>query len=106
MATIINAALVVGVALALIEVGQRKQSTLRAAIGNSFMALLRNPTLVAPLLALAYAATGLALPAPVAAFTGILGSAAGPCALFAIGLFLVGKPHSEVGVMTATKLLA
>ena len=46
---------------------------------------------------------------PVAKFTSILGAAAGPCALIAIGLFLVDKPITEgsfeVGLMTFSKLI-
>src|SRR5690606_1951610 len=54
-------------------------------------------------------AAGLTLPQPVAAFTSLLGAAAGPCALFAIGLFMVGKSFTaglpEVAWVTLLKLL-
>jgi len=46
---------------------------------------------------------------PVDTFCGILGAAAGPSALFAIGLFLVGIPIArgapEVAAVTAMKLI-
>ena len=56
-----------------------------------------------------WSASGLELPQAIDTFTSIVGDAAGPCALFAIGLFLVGKPVSEgiaeTSVTTAMKLL-
>ncbi len=50
--------------------------------------LARNPLLAAPVLGLAFAATGAGLPAPLLRFTTLLGAAASPCALVTIGLFL------------------
>jgi len=109
VATVINTAVVVGLALTLIEIDLKKSGGFASLIGTLIRRLSRNPMLIAPVLGLCYAATGLDLPEPVDRFSQILGSAAGPCALFAIGLFMVGKPHSqgkaEVAVMTALKLL-
>ncbi|WP_164516629.1 AEC family transporter [Minwuia thermotolerans] len=108
MATVI-AALIVGVAIFLIEAGGRGAASPGRVALTAAGAVVKNPMIAAPVLGLLWAAGGLDLPVPVDAFTGILGAAAGPCALFAIGLFMVGKPTSEgrieVGVMTATKLL-
>lgn len=108
VATVINTALVVAVAVFLIEFGTKGGGNKLRVLGNVLSAMARNPMLIAPALGLCWAASGLALPVPVDTFTGILGAAAGPCALFAIGLFMVGKPRSEgraeVGVMTLTKL--
>ncbi len=71
--------------------------------------LSKNPIMMAPLAGLVWALTGWSLPVPVDTFSKILGAAAGPCALFAIGLFLYGKPiHEgvrEVGAMVVLKLL-
>jgi len=109
VATVINTAVVVGIAVVLIELGQKKGESAGRVALNLGSSLVRNPMLAAPALGLLYAATGLDLPTPVDAFTGILGAAAGPCALFAIGLFLVGKPQSEgrgeVALIVAMKLL-
>lgn len=109
VATVINTALVVGVAIFLIEFGTKGGGNPFRVLGNVLSAMARNPMLVAPVLGLCWAATGVSLPVPVDSFTNILGVAAGPCALFAIGLFMVGKPRSEgrveVGVMTLTKLV-
>lgn len=109
VATVINTAFVVGLAITLIEVGGKSGGSLFRVLGGVLSSMAKNPMLAAPLLGLAWAFTGYNLPVPVDAFTGILGAAAGPCALFAIGLFMVGKPRSEgrveVGLMTATKLI-
>ncbi len=51
-------------------------------------ALLRNPILIAPLLGVAWSSTGWELPAAPERFVELIGSAATPCALIAIGLFL------------------
>ncbi len=110
VATIINAAIVPAIGITLIEIGRgRGRASGVGVLARLARSLAANPVLVAPLLGLGWAAGGLALPTPVESFTAILGAAAGPCALFAIGLFLVGKPQSEgraeVGLMMALKLL-
>ena len=109
VATIVNTAVIPGIAIALVETERGRAAGLGAVLAKVGRALATNPLLVAPVLGLAWAATGLPLPAPADTFTRILGAAAAPCALFAIGLFLVGKPQSEgraeVGLIVATKLL-
>jgi len=109
LATVVNTAVVVGIAAALIEIGQNDDRRGRAIAADIGLGLLKNPLFMAPVLGCLWSMTGLGLAAPVTAFSDILGAAAGPCALFSIGLFLVGRPMSEglaeVGVMTAMKLL-
>lgn len=53
--------------------------------------LLKNPMIVSVVLGLGWGATGWALPVPVNEFMTLLGAAATPCALFAIGGSLAGK---------------
>lgn len=109
VATIVNVIFVVGVSVTLIEFGLNSGSRPSVVIGKVVRSLVQNPMLIAPLAGLFWAATGLDLPTPVAKVAELLGDAAGPSALFAIGLFLVGRPLrqglGEVAVMTATKLL-
>jgi predicted permease len=109
LATVVNAAIIPCIAIALLEAERGRGAGLGPAVAKIGRALATNPMLLAPLLGLGWAATGVALPAPADTFTRILGAAAAPCALFAIGLFLVGKPQSEgraeVGLIIATKLL-
>lgn len=110
VATIVNTAVIPGISIALVETERGRADGLVGVLGKVGRALAINPILVAPVLGLAWAATGLALPTPADTFARILGAAAAPCALFAIGLFLVGKPQSEgraeVALIVATKLLA
>ncbi|MEC9369304.1 MAG: AEC family transporter [Pseudomonadota bacterium] len=109
LVTVINAVLIVAVAAILIEIGQSRGGGLRRLGADIGLSLARNPMLISALLGMVWAATGAPLPGPLDGFTRILGAAAGPCALFAIGLFLVGRPLreglSEVGCMTVLKLL-
>ena len=71
--------------------------------------LVRNPIIVAIFAGALFSATGLGLPTPIEAFTDLLGGAAGPCALFALGATLAGFPVStgiaEISYMTVFKLL-
>jgi predicted permease len=84
----------------------------RAGIGSLLLrGTVLNPVVVAILLGAALAATGATLPAPADRFLDLLGSAAGPTALFALGGALAlqhidrGTIVSAAGITTA-KLLA
>ena len=69
----------------------------------------RNPLPVSIALGLLVSALGLPLPTPVEKWLDLLGAAAAPCALFAIGLFLSDKSVrsglAEAGLATLIKLL-
>lgn len=105
VATIIS---VLSVALAIvpIEIARQNSGNLFRSVGHVCLALARNPMMVAPCAGLVWAWTGLPLPTPLLTFTSILGAAAGPCALFSIGLFLVGKPLVEGSVEVAAMAFA
>jgi predicted permease len=60
--------------------------------------LLKNPMIVSMALGLGWSATGFAVPAPVNDFMALLGGAATPGALFAIGASLATKSAERVGV--------
>ena len=62
------------------------------------LGLLRNPMIVSVVLGLAWGATGAALPVPVNEFMTMLGAAATPCALFAIGASLAGRSAERVEI--------
>ncbi len=109
VATIVNTAVIPGLSIALVETDRGRAAGLAGVLAKVGRALATNPLLVAPAFGLAWAATAMPVPTPVDTFARILGAAAAPCALFAIGLFLVGKPQSEgraeVGLIIAVKLL-
>ena len=62
------------------------------------LGLLENPMIVSVVLGLAWGATGWALPVPVNEFMVMLGAAATPCALFAIGASLAGRRAERLEV--------
>lgn len=62
------------------------------------LGLIKNPMIVSISLGLAFAATGLTLPAPVNEFVTILGGAATPGALFAIGASLASKSAERLHI--------
>src|SRR5436190_22494606 len=57
----------------------------------------RNPLPVSIVAGIVYSALALPLPTPVEKWLDLLGAAASPCALFAIGLFLSDKSVSDTG---------
>ncbi len=88
IATILTACLLFGLSLALIEIGLQPGRATGAAIAKAVATLARNPLLVAPALGALFAIAHIPRPAPLTRFTTLLGSAASPCALVTIGLFL------------------
>ena len=119
VAVILTVCAVFAAAIVLIETGLRQEALATGrsgprlpvwrAVGRS---LVRNPLLVAPALGALVPGAGLALPAPVETFLKLLGGAASPCALVALGLFLAQKrrPRSGQGrgaaLLVALKLAA
>jgi malonate transporter len=78
-------------------------------LGSVAGAMVRNPIIIAIFSGVLVSATSLGLPTPIENFTDLLGHAAGPCALFALGATLASFPIStgisEVSYMTFFKLL-
>jgi hypothetical protein len=62
------------------------------------LGLLKNPMIVSVVLGILWGTTGLSLPVPVSEFLTLLGAAATPCALFAIGASLAGRSAERVEV--------
>ncbi len=62
------------------------------------LGLARNPMVVSIVAGLLWSATGVGLPGPVEDFMAILGAAASPCALFAIGASLATKTAERMAV--------
>ena len=60
--------------------------------------LAKNPMIVSVVLGILWGSTGLNLPVPVNEFLTLLGAAATPCALFAIGASLAGRSAERVEV--------
>ncbi len=107
MATVINS-MVIGLAAAMVELDQRQSGMgPLASIGRT---LVTNPLILAVVIGGAVALSGLPVPQAIGTFLDLLGAAAGPCALFALGLF-ASQQQGEDGrfgdtiVLTALKLV-
>lgn len=107
VATVFQAAVMIPIYAVLIEADIRGERSIKAAIEVT-KSLAKNPLIVASFAGILWSLTGIQLPTPVANFSSILSAAAGPSALFAIGLFMVGKPlfhgFAETSSVTFIKL--
>lgn len=109
IATVINSSLVVACAVASAELAQSAGRRVGHVAADVGLALVTNPLVIAPLAGMAVSLAGLAIPRPAVALGELLGASASPGALFAIGLFLVGRPVAnapgELAWLTLFKLL-
>ena len=75
---------------------------------KTLVSLLKNPLLMSVVIAIAFSASGLSMPAMPALFLDLLAGAAAPTALFALGIALIGQPEraawSELTALTLFKL--
>src|SRR3546814_14250335 len=80
-------------------------------VAKAGRSVLRNPIVMSPLAGLGWWLTGIPLPQPAQTFVSLLGGAASPAALVAIGLFLAAHPLRQaatnffVQALTAAKLV-
>ncbi|AWN37405.1 AEC family transporter [Methylobacterium radiodurans] len=101
IAVILTVCVVFAGAIVLIEAGLQARGGAEASAEASArrgpvaltvaLALVRNPLLVAPFCGALVPLLGFGVPAPVEAFLKLLGGAASPCALVALGLFLAER---------------
>ncbi|WP_454883144.1 AEC family transporter [Sphingomonas oryzagri] len=111
IATILTVCVLFAIALILIEIGlQTERHPHRMAI-KVMRSLVRNPLLVAPVGGALLLAFGIEVPVPVESFLKLLGGAASPCALVALGLFLAEKREGArreagtISLLVALKLV-
>jgi malonate transporter and related proteins len=104
----LEATVLIPLTMVLIEASKGLGEGLLHLLGSIAAAMARNPLILAILAGVLFSATGLPLPNPLENFTGLLGNAAGPCALFALGATLAGQRLSsgmgEVSYMSTFKL--
>jgi predicted permease len=86
---------VISAALALASLGNRGQGGARAAVAGAMMQAAKNPLAWAVIAGSLFSALELRLPGPVDHFARLLGQAAGPVALFTIGVSLY-RPGTRV----------
>lgn len=90
--------IVFGSLIVLIITGARDGRMSPRILGALGLGLLKNPMIVSITLGLLWSAMAWPIPAPLNEFVGILGGAATPCALFAIGASLAGKNAERLTV--------
>lgn len=83
------------VVLFLLELSTPPAGGRRRHLGHVLGGLVANPLLIGAGLGLAVNALGLATPKPLLTMIEILSQAASPCALFSLGLFMVGRSIRE-----------
>jgi malonate transporter and related proteins len=92
IAIIITVSVIFALAIVLSEIGihsVRDPSRILAAASRS---LITNPLIVAPAFGAIFSIVGVTIPAPLDVFIKLLSTAASPCALVALGLFLAERP--------------
>lgn len=109
LATVSQSVTLFIITIALIELARSTSDSLVGIAGDIFLRLLRNPFLLSTAAGLALNASGIGVAAPIESFASLIGAAAGPCALFALGLFMNSRSITtgigEVLWLTLIKLL-
>ena len=93
----------------LLEIDRHGETDPEAIIRGVGTALIKNPIVIPVALGVMVTLAEIPLPLPLANLADLLGNAAGPCALFAMGMFSAGQSLrsgiAETSVMTVTKLI-
>jgi malonate transporter and related proteins len=96
ISSVINGAVVTCGVIMLVELAQGSGQRLGRVLADVGYGLATNPLVLAPLAGIAFSASGLPLPKPLATFGDLLAASAGPCALFAVGLFIASRPLASL----------
>lgn len=99
--------IIFGSLVVILITGSRDRRMSPAILGTIGLGLIKNPMIVSICAGFAWSATGWSTPAPIEEFLQLLGSAATPGALFAIGASLASKSAERLetaGLLSAFKL--
>lgn len=107
--TVLMGAVVMALGVIIVEIDlSQGHHPLRIA-RNVVVGVVKSPLVLSASAGLFFSALGIPVPGAVATFTDLLGATAGPCALFAMGLFMVGRRFTagaaEVSWIVALKLV-
>lgn len=105
IASIIVVCVLFAFTIVLIEIGLQPQASRGALARKVGGSLARNPLIIAPIAGALFPISGLHPPAGLDSFLKLLGGAASPCALIALGLFLAAERKSETPAQGGTALL-
>jgi len=101
MAIMVEVMLLLSLGSALMSVGEHTNAKISQII---FRSTLLNPVVLAILVGVSLAATNTVLPLPVEQFLTIMGGAAGPTALFALGAALAVQKFDRAGIVAALSI--
>lgn len=109
IATVFQGAVVMALGIVIVEIDVNRAAPGLEILRHVALAVARSPLVLSAAAGLAVSAAGLELPAFLVTFCELLGAAVGPCALFAMGLFMVGRSFTagagEVAWLVGLKLL-
>jgi malonate transporter len=109
IATVIVGAIVMPFYIAVIEYVRSDAEHRLQVFADAGLGVIKSPLVISAVLGILWSAIGLPVPVFLSKFCEILGSAAPPAALFAMGLFMVRKSfrgdRAEIALLTGLKLL-
>jgi predicted permease len=109
VATVWHGAVIMGLGIVLLEADFSRGTGRLRMIGNVAKGVAASPLILAAVAGLAWSALNVPIPEAAGTFFDILAAAAAPCALFAMGLFMVGRSMTagaaEVSWLVVLKLL-
>jgi len=101
---VLTATVVFPAAIILMEAGRQEEIRPFILLRKVGFSLLRNPMVVAPFLGAAWSGLSVPLPASASTALNMIGTAASPCALVALGLFFAGPATAGTGRSGPTTL--
>ncbi|WP_334185009.1 AEC family transporter [Novosphingobium sp.] len=105
IATINTVCALFATSIVLLEFGNQTGGRPSVVVARVLQALFRNPLVLAPSLGALVMVSGIGIAAPLDTFLKLLGSAASPCALVCLGMFLAEPRKVEPGDTGRTTLL-
>lgn len=109
IATVLNGAVVMAIAIFIVEIDVSSGRGAGGVVLDALKGVVRSPLVLSAALGILWSSAGIPVPEALGRFCDILGTAAPPAALFAIGLFLVGRAMTaglaETSWLVACKLL-
>jgi malonate transporter and related proteins len=109
ISTVINGAIVMPFYIAVVEYTRSDAAHRVQVFADAGLGVVKSPLVISAVLGILWSAIGLPVPVFLAKYCEILGSAAPPAALFAMGLFMVGKSfkgnRAEIALLTGLKLV-
>lgn len=109
MVVLIDTIIMIGIATAMIESDLGRRGGLLSVVMTVSRGVVRNPIIIASVIGLGLGYMDWSLPSPLASYLGLLGDAAAPAALFALGASLAGRSlghqANQTAVLIGLKLL-